>query len=226
MKVSDLSVLYILEDEKNKEEVAAIVKKEVKKLFFATNINIAKQEYKKQSPCLLIIENSFKNKDIIDFLIEIRKEDIKTAFIIISEEKENLYLKELMELYITKFILKPICKEELSSALYKCMEIIQRRINSNIRLAKGIFFNFQTQSIIKGDNTYTLNKKESLLINYFIQNQNRIITYEELQYNIWNDVTTQDALKSLIRDFRKKTFKEIIKNYSGRGYKLEINTND
>ena len=67
-----------------------------------------------------------------------------------------------------------------------------------------------------------LNKKESLLINLFIQNQGRIITYEEIEYHIWNNECTTAALKSLIRDLRKKTFKNIIKNYSGIGYKLEL----
>ena len=102
------------------------------------------------------------------------------------------------------------------------MEIIERRIYSNFKLANGIFFNFQTQSIIKNDESYVLNKKESLLINLFIQNQGRIITYEEIEYHIWNKEWTTAALKSLIRDLRKKTFKNIIKNYSGIGYKLEL----
>lgn len=222
MNVSDLSVLYIKEIKSDKDEIITIVQKEVNKLFFANSIKEAKQQYKKHSPCLLIIENSFQNKEIINFLRDIRKEDIKTAFIIVSTKEDNIYLKDLMELYITKYLTKPFLKEEISSAIYKCMEIIQRRINSNIRLAKGIFFNFQTQSIIKDDTTYTLNKKESLLINYFIQNQDRVITYEELQYHIWDDLTTQVALKSLIRDFRRKTFKDIIKNFSSTGYKFQI----
>ena len=48
------------------------------------------------------------------------------------------------------------------------------------------------------------------------------LTYEELEYNIWDDAISQDALKSLIKDLRKKTSKELIKNVSGIGYKIEI----
>jgi two-component system, OmpR family, response regulator VanR len=102
------------------------------------------------------------------------------------------------------------------------MEIIERRIYSNFKLSDGIFFNFQTQSIIKHNESFVLNKKESLLINLLIQNQGRVITYEEIEYHIWNNECTTAALKSLIRDLRKKTFKDIIKNYSGIGYKLEL----
>lgn len=59
-------------------------------------------------------------------------------------------------------------------------------------------------------------------MNLFIQNPNRVITYEELEYHIWNGEVTLAALKSLIRDFRKKTYKTILKNYSGIGYKLNL----
>ena len=102
------------------------------------------------------------------------------------------------------------------------MEIIERRIHSNFKLSDGIFFNFQTQNIIKNNESFVLNKKESLLINLLIKNQGRVITYEEIEYHIWNNECTQAALKSLIRDLRKKTLKNIIKNYSGIGYKLEL----
>jgi len=55
-----------------------------------------------------------------------------------------------------------------------------------------------------------------------IRNQGRVITYEEIEYEIWNNECTKAALKSLIRDLRKKTDKNIIVNYSGIGYKLEL----
>ena len=133
-------------------------------------------------------------------------------YTILGHSERRAYFNETNDIINLKII----------EALNKCMEIIERRIFSNFKLANGIFFNFQTQSIIKNDESYVLNKKESLLINLFIQNQGRIITYEEIEYHIWNNECTTAALKSLIRDLRKKTFKNIIKNYSGIGYKLEL----
>jgi two-component system, OmpR family, response regulator VanR len=222
MELSDLSVLYIMDNQDKDENLYSLLCATVNKVTCTLKVIEAKQQYIIQSPCLIIIDSDFKNRDIIDFLIELRKDDIKTAFIVLSNNKNNTYLTELLELYITKYIIKPFSNDNVIEALNKCMEIIERRIFSNFKLANGIFFNFQTQSIIKNDESYVLNKKESLLINLFIQNQGRIITYEEIEYYIWNNNCTQAALKSLIRDLRKKTFKDIIKNYSGMGYKLEL----
>lgn len=222
MELSDLSVLYIMDNQNKDEKLFSFLCNTVNKVTISSTIIEAKQQYLKQSPCLIIIESDFENRDIIDFLIEIRKDDIKTAFVVLSNSKNNQYLTELLELYITKYIIKPFDNEILLQALNKCMEIIERRIYSNFKLLNNIFFNFQTQSIIKNNESFVLNKKESLLINLLIQNQGRVITYEELEYHIWNNECTNAALKSLIRDLRKKTNKSIIKNYSGIGYKLEL----
>lgn len=222
MELSDLSVLYIMDNQNKDEELFSFLCNTVNKVTNSSTIIEAKQRYLKQSPCLIIIESDFENRNIIDFLIEIRKDDIKTAFVVLSNNKNNQFLTELLELYITKYIIKPFDNEILLQALNKCMEIIERRIYSNFKLLNNIFFNFQTQSIIKNNESFVLNKKESLLMNLLIQNQGRVITYEELEYHIWNNECTNAALKSLIRDLRKKTNKNIIKNYSGIGYKLEL----
>ncbi|WP_121627622.1 response regulator transcription factor [Poseidonibacter antarcticus] len=222
MELSDLSVLYIMDNQYKEEKLYSLLSHTVNKVSCATNINDAKTQYIKQSPCLIIIDSNFENKDIIEFLCDLRKDDIKTAFIVISNNKDNQYLSQLLELYITKYLIKPFKAEVLIQALNKCMEIIERRIYSNFKIADNIFFNFQTQSIIKNNESYVLNKKESLLLNLLIQNQGRIITYEEIEYEIWNNECTNAALKSLIRDLRKKTAKDIIVNYSGIGYKLEL----
>lgn len=222
MQVDDLLVLYINENKDNTNIVSKVLKETVSKIIYAKNAEESINQYKKHSPCLIIIDSDFKNNNLINFLKEVRKDDLKTAFIILTNNKNNKYVFDLMELYLTKYIVKPFNGNILKSSLNKAMEIIEKRIYSNIKLAKGIFFNFQTQSIIKENISYVLNKKESLLINLFIKNPNRVISYEEIEYYIWNGDVSEGAFKSLIRDLRKKTFKTFIKNISGIGYTLNI----
>ena len=177
MQLDDLLVLYVSEKEDNINNVNVLLQKAVNNVIYATDSIQASNQYKKFSPCLIIIHSEFKDSDFVAFLQEVRKDDLKTAFIIITENTQNNYLFNLMELYITKFITKPLNDDILLDALKKAMEIIEQRIFSNVKLDKGIYFNFQTQSIIKQNESLVLNKKESLLINFFIRNQNRILTY-------------------------------------------------
>ncbi len=221
MKLSNLLVLYVY-DKKADEEIVTLLNKEFKKVFLAANLKEAQNSYKKYSPCIIIIEDSFKDRKMVDYLQEIRKIDMKTAVIILTNNQTNLYSLELIELYITKYIITPYKEDVLYSSLLKCLDVIESRIYSNVKLKDNVFFNFQTQSIINEGKIIILNKKETILMNLFIQNPNRVITYEELEYHIWNGEVTLAALKSLIRDFRKKTYKTILKNYSGIGYKLNL----
>lgn len=222
MNLNNLLVLYVYDKNSSSKEILPILNDNLKKVFTAKNFEEAQKAYKKYSPCIIIIDDSFRDKKMINFLNEIRKSDIKTAFIVLTSNTSNKFLLELMELYISKYILKPFSQKELYDALNKCLQVIKQRLYSNVKLGKGFLFNFQTQSIIKDGEVTVLNKKESILINLFIQNPNRVITYEELEYHIWNDEFTQAALKSLLRDFRKKTYKTILQNFSGIGYKLNL----
>ena len=47
------------------------------------------------------------------------------------------------------------------------------------------------------------------------------MSYEEINSNIWDGAMTQDALRSLVKEIRKKTYKELIKNVSGIGYRVD-----
>ncbi len=222
MKLNNLLVLYVFDNQASTDEILPLLEEKLKKVFTASSLKQAKSCYRKYSPCIILVEDSFLDNTMVSFFQEIRQSDIKTAFIVISNNKTNKYLYELMELYITKYILKPFKKEQLLLGLEKCLEVIESRIYSNVDLGNGILFNFQTQSLTKDGKVFVLNKKESILVNLFIQNPNRVITYEELEYHIWDNECTNAALKSLIRDFRKKTYKTILENFSGIGYKLNI----
>jgi len=221
MKVSDLSVLYICEETYDKQ-VLRVLKTHVNIVSCASNIEEAQSLYQKESPCLILLQSDFSHDIFINFLKDIRKVDLKTAFLVISSKKTNNYQNDLMELYITKYITSTFDDNVLKEALYKCMEIISKRVYSNISVGENMFFNFHTQSIIKNNSSYILNKKQALLIDLFIQNPNRILSYEEIKYHIWQEDVSEAAFKTLFRDLRKATYKTIVKNYSGLGYKLNI----
>ena len=66
-----------------------------------------------------------------------------------------------------------------------------------------------------------LNKKEMLFFEVLIANQNRITTYDELQEQVWgDDVMTDSALRSLVRNLRKKLPTDVVFNLSGVGYRF------
>ncbi len=117
MKVSDLSVLYIYDDETYKSQILEVLKENVNTISFTSDINEAKNLYQRNSPCLIIVSSFFKDRSSINFLKELREVDLKTAFIIVSNNKKNDYINELMELYVTKYIDNTFSNTVLINAL-------------------------------------------------------------------------------------------------------------
>ena len=66
-----------------------------------------------------------------------------------------------------------------------------------------------------------MTKKEILFIELLFKNINTITTYSELQKEVCEDnIMTDNALRSLVRNLRKKLPKDFIINLSGMGYKI------
>lgn len=149
MKLNNLLVLYVYDKHSSKDKILPLLQKNLKKVFTANNLKQARSCYKKYSPCIIVLDDSFSDNTMVKFLQEVRQSDIKTAFIVLSANKTNAYLYDLMELFITKYILKPFCQDKFLEGLQKCLEVIESRIYSNVNLGNGILFNFQTQSITK-----------------------------------------------------------------------------
>ncbi|MGE3300994.1 MAG: hypothetical protein AB7I39_11230, partial [Arcobacter sp.] len=66
MELNDLSVLYIMDNQNKDEELFSFLCNTVNKVTNSSTIIEAKQQYLKQSPCLIIIESDFENRNIID----------------------------------------------------------------------------------------------------------------------------------------------------------------
>jgi DNA-binding response OmpR family regulator len=62
----------------------------------------------------------------------------------------------------------------------------------------------------------------SEFLSFLIKNHDCSKSYEDINNNVWNGVMSQDSLRSLVKDLRKKTYKELIKNVSGIGYRIDI----
>ena len=64
-----------------------------------------------------------------------------------------------------------------------------------------------------------------MLLDLLLLNKNSVVSYEEIEIELWekeNDVMTSMALRTLVKNLRKKTSREHIENISGLGYKLNL----
>lgn len=223
MKLEDLTVLYAEDENAILQTVTEVLELYVNKVITANDGAEAIELYETYKPSILLLDINMPHKDGLSALKEIRQKDINIPVIIMTAHTEKEYLMNAVELYITKYLVKPFDKDALLDALNSCVELLQNKNDEVLYLNNEIKFNYTKQTIIKSDGEISLNKKERLLLNLLIENKNKVLPYESIEYHVWEDPVSMDALKSLIKDLRKKTSKELIRNVSKIGYKLEIN---
>ena len=75
-----------------------------------------------------------------------------------------------------------------------------------------------------GSREVNMRQKESAVLEYFVRNQGRIVSCDELIENIWykEGIPTHATIRTYIKNLRKLFGKEYIENIKGEGYRFNI----
>lgn len=178
--------------------------------------------YLEHKPDLIITDIKMPKENGIDFIKKIRIDDSKTRVIIASAHTDLEYMLDAAQLHLLKYIIKPITEEKLMEALTSFIKSHTK--NQLFTLAQNIIFDYSKSIIKNKEEEFQLTKKENHFLK-LLMTKNRIITYEEIESQIWDDefVMTQNALRLFIKNLRKKLPPKAIKNVQGIGYKLLVN---
>ncbi|MBU0923435.1 winged helix-turn-helix domain-containing protein [bacterium] len=157
-----------------------------------------------------------------ELLKQIRVLNNQIQIIAFLDKINHTHLIESLEIEYVKFIQELNCVNEFIYILKDCVKNIDSQ-KSNIRKLKNNFiYDIYNKTLFKNNKIISLTKRESLFLGLLIKEYNRAISYEEINKEIWNNTMTQDALRSLVKEIRKKTYKELIINISGIGYRIDL----
>lgn len=157
-----------------------------------------------------------------ELLKQIRVLNKEIQIITILDQLNDTHLIESLELTQIKFIQNLDSINEFIDTLKEFIKNIDSK-NSNIYSLKNDFvYDSYNKTLFKKNMLIPLTKKETLFLSYLFTNNNKAVSYEEINEKIWEGAMTQDALRSLIKEIRKKTYKELIKNVSGIGYRIDL----
>lgn len=137
------------------------------------------------------------------------------------DELNQTHLIESLELSQIKFIQNLDCLNTFIDSLKECIKNLDSKNSNIVNLKNDFIYDEYNKNLFKDNQIITLTKKGKLFLDFLIKNRTRALSYEEINTEVWDGFMTQDALRSLIKEIRKKTYKEIIKNVSGIGYRID-----
>lgn len=170
----------------------------------------------------LVLDISVPNIDGLEIAKKIRAINQKIPIVILSSHVEQEYLWRAVELKITRYLAKPYDKKSFVKALEDvAFELVGR--TPTIRLNDELEYDFGKKVLYVNGEISHLSKSESKLLEYFLNNKNQTITYEQIFDYIWDyEQPTKEAIKTIVKELRRKLGKDVIKNLYGVVYLCEI----
>jgi len=226
--LKNMSILYVEDDEETSQIMYSTLSLLSNNIHLAKNGMDALNLYHISKPQLIISDIEMPQMTGIELIKEIRKVNSKIPIILLSAHTDAKYLLPAANLNIQSYLVKPIQSEKLREALYHIITLLDENNNLYINLSDSLKYNKTNLEITSQDNqNIKLNLKEKKLIDLLILNQNKIVTYSEIENSVWDDydeVMTSMALRTIIKNLRKKISSEFIENISGQGYRVVINS--
>lgn len=222
-KFKNYTILYVEDDEGVRLINSRFLNRMFGKLYLACDGEEAYTLYKKHHPDLILSDIKMPKLDGISLVKKIRKDDKTTKIIISSAFSDKQYLLDAIELNLEKYIIKPLSSRNLLPALTKAIEELEKEKDVIINLSENFYFKVSSSLFYFKEKELDLNKKELLFLKLLVLNKNRVLTYQEIEQQVWeNEYMSINSLRTTIGFLRKKIPFNCIKNISNMGYKLNL----
>lgn len=225
-EIKEFDILFVEDEKAIRDNYVRYLKRYFANVYEAEDGEIAYKIYKEKKPQILIVDLNIPKQNGLELLAKIREHDHSVKAIMLTAHTEEKYLLEAVSLKLTKYLVKPVNRSSLKNALDLAVlelsnfETISKHIFS---LKDGYSWNFITMELLKGEEAILLTNKERKVLSVLLNNINKIMTYNDIILEVWyeNEYAKIDALKTIIKNLRKKLPKDTIVNIFATGYKVK-----
>ena len=221
--LKDLTILYVEDEDDVRRNAVEYLKRIAKEVLEAKDGKEAIAVWSDNKPDIIITDISMPRLNGLDMARYIRSKDQEVQIIIATAYTDTEYLMQAVELNLVKYLVKPITKDKLITALSQSVEKIEDQNKFSVQLSLECDYNAFTQVVNCQEETVKLTKNEVLFMDLLAHHLNRPLSYQEIEDAIWPfEGMSSDAIRSLVRGLRKKLPEDAVENISGVGYKLKV----
>lgn len=220
----EVSILYVEDEDEVRLEVEQLLSLFSNRVVTASNGDEAYKLFCEKKPHLIITDIEMPKTNGIEFAKKVREKNLQVPIIMLTAYANTEYLLPAANLNIQAYLIKPLESKSLKESLYQVVELLNLTTNLTSEIAKDLIYDKQNGTLIyQSENAITLNKKEKILMDLLVDNKNRVISYSEIENYVWRDydeVMTSMALRTIVKNLRRKAPMNFLENISGQGYRL------
>ena len=228
--MKSISLLYIEDDSDIQEIYLDSIQEEVEVVHLASDGEEGYEAYLSLKPDIILLDIQMPKIDGLTLAKKIRESDSDVKIIITTAYGEQDNLLQAIELYLVKFILKPIDPMALKGALQKAKKEIfaQRKAlmpDKNIFLLDNdTTWDVDSEKLYENEVEVKLTKNERRLLKLLSTNKDKVFTFFEIfdhiSYDDFDKEYDANQVRALVKLLRKKIPKEAIVNIYGEGYRF------
>ena len=145
-----------------------------------------------------------------------------TPKIVISSKSDDENISKAVNIQAYSFLLKPFNPMNLKLAIITCIN--QTKRSDKIELSNGVYFDeYRDQFFKKGGVLIDLTRLEKGFLKLLIERRDEITDYDTIKDLVWKgkDMSIY-TMRNIVNKIRQKTYYEIVRNHSSRGYTIDI----
>jgi DNA-binding response OmpR family regulator len=220
-KLDNVKLLFLSSDKEIQTAVESEFDDYFKELKLVATAKEALQELQSSKFDLLIIDTDIQDVSFEEFCEQLREIKSMIPNIVISEIDSNENIVTAINMNAYTFLGKPIKQRDLKLSIIMCLN--QTKRSDKIEFQEGIYFDeYRDQFFRDGGIIIEFTKLEKAFIKLLISKKGDTVDYQTIKEVVWKGKDMSIfTMRNIVNKIRQKTYYDIIKNKSNRGYVID-----
>ena len=175
---------------------------------------------------LILMDINLIQSNGIEATVRIKKIKPDMPVIFLTAFMDEKTIDNAIAVNPVAYLIKPFNRKELGAAIKLGLNYLKSKhdgLMGDLHLDDEFSFNRQSSELICCGELVSLSKKERMLLNLFLDNQNRLISNITMEYELWPDKPSNDSRRrALISRLRAKLKHKFIDTLSAEGYVFRV----
>ena len=220
-KLYNAKLLFVSNDTEVKKTIENEFDEYFKELTLVNSAEDAIELISNNSYDMIIIDTNVNAKDFDDVCTNISHIAPTLPKIVISGDEDNEQIVTAINNNAYTFLTKPLRSKDIRLAVIMCLN--QTKRGDKIEFQEGIYFDeYRDQFFKAGGNLIDFTRLEKGFMKLLIAKRGDIVDYDMIKSVVWKGKNMSIyTMRNIVNKIRQKTYYEIIKNHSNKGYTLD-----